>query len=109
MFNVIVAIFSLAIGLLIYKLYLEHKMTMKRKEIASKLSIDIIPGNLFDPEIMIKSGHCKVKGKDTIIIDNLLSSQEQSEVIIQTLKKFDLESIYLPPWIRGRLESENSI
>ena len=28
MFNVIVAIFSLAIGLLIYKLYLEHK---KRK------------------------------------------------------------------------------
>ena len=79
------------------------------KEIASKLSIDIIPGNLFDPEIMIKSGHCKVKGRDTIIIDNLLSSQEQSEVIIQALKKFDLESIYLPPWIRGRLESENSI
>ena len=79
------------------------------KEIASKLSIDIISGNLFDPEIMIKSGHCKVKGRDTIIIDNLLSSQEQSEIIIQTLKKFDLESIYLPPWIRGRLESENSI
>ena len=79
------------------------------KEIASKLSIDIIPGNLFDPEIMVKSGHCKVKGRDTIIIDNLLSSQEQSEVIIQTLKKFDLESIYLPPWIRERLESENSI
>ena len=79
------------------------------KEIASKLSIDVIPGNLFDPEIMIKSGHCKVKGRDTIIIDNLLSSQEQSEVIIQALKKFDLESIYLPPWIRERLESENSI
>ena len=59
MFNVIVVIFSLAIGLLIYKLYLEHKMTMKRKEIASKLSIDIIPGNLFDPEIMIKKRNAK--------------------------------------------------
>ena len=79
------------------------------KTIATELSIDIIPGNLFDPEIMIKSGHCKVKGKDTIIIDNLLSSQEQSEVIIQALKKFNIESIYLPPWIRERLESENSI
>lgn len=79
------------------------------KEIASKLSIDIIPGNLFDPEIMIKSGHCKVKGKNTIIIDSLLSSQEQSEVIIQALKKFNVESIYLPPWIRERLEPENSI
>ena len=32
MINVIVAIWLLAIGLLIYKLYLEHKMAMKRKE-----------------------------------------------------------------------------
>ena len=32
MFNVVVAIFSLAIGLLIYKLYLGYKMAMKRKE-----------------------------------------------------------------------------
>ena len=79
------------------------------KKIATELSIDIIPSNLFDPEIMIKSGHCKVKGKDTIIIDNLLSSQEQGEVIIQALKKFNMESIYLPPWIRERLEPENSI
>ena len=79
------------------------------KKIATELSIDIIPGNLFDPEIMIKSGHCKVKGKDTIIIDNLLSSQEQGEVIIKALKKFNMESIYLPPWIRERLEPENSI
>ena len=79
------------------------------KKIATELSIDIIPGNLFDPEIMIKSGHCKVKGKNTIIIDSLLSSQEQSEVIIQALKKFNIESIYLPPWIRERLEPEDSI
>ena len=35
MFNVIVVIFSLAIGFLIYKLYLDHKMTMKRKEMIS--------------------------------------------------------------------------
>ena len=79
------------------------------KEIASQLSIDIITSNLFDPEIIVKSGHCKVKGKNIIIIDSLLSSQEQSEVIIQALKKFNMESIYLPPWIRERLESENSI
>ena len=79
------------------------------KKIAAELSIDIIPGNLFDPEIMIKSGHCKVKGKNIIIIDSLLSSQEQSEVIIQALKNFNMESIYLPPCIRERLEPENSI
>ena len=79
------------------------------KEIAAELSIDIITDSLFDPEIIVKSGYCKVKGKNTIIIDSLLSSQEQSEVIIQALKKFNLESVYLPPWIRERLEPENSI
>jgi hypothetical protein len=79
------------------------------KKIAAELSIDIITVNLFDPEIVVKSGHCKVKGKNTIIIDSLLSSQEQKEVIIQVLKKFNIESIYLPPWIRERLEPENSI
>jgi hypothetical protein len=79
------------------------------KEVATKLSIDIIFGNLFDPEIMITSGYCKIRGKNTIIIDNILSSQEQSEIIIQTLKKFDLESVYLPSWIRERIESDNSI
>ena len=79
------------------------------KEIASQLSIDIITSNLFDPEIIVKSGHCKVKGKNIIIIDSMLSSQEQSEVIIRALRKFDMESIYLPPWIRERLESDNSI
>ena len=79
------------------------------KKIAEGLSIDIITGSLFDPEIIVKSGHCKVKGKNIIIIDSLLSSQEQSEVIIQALKKFNVESIYLPPWIRERLEPENSI
>ena len=35
MFNIIVVIFSLVIGLLIYILYLEHKMAMKRKEMLS--------------------------------------------------------------------------
>ena len=79
------------------------------KKIASELSINIITGSLFDSEITVKSGHCKVNGKNTIIIDSLLSNQEQSEIIIQTLKKFNLESIYLPPWIRERLELENSI
>ena len=79
------------------------------KKIAEDLSIDIITGSLFDSEIIVKSGHCKVRGKNTIIIDSLLSSQEQSEVIIQALKNFNMESIYLPPWIRERLESENSI
>lgn len=79
------------------------------KEAAGKLSIDIVTDSLFDPEIMIESGYCKVKGKKIIIIDRLLSIEDQSEIILQTLKKFDLEFVYLPSWIRERIESDNTI
>ena len=79
------------------------------KEAASKLSIDIVTDSLFDPEIMIQSGYCKVKGKRMIILDNLLSIEEQNEVILQTLKRFNLEDIYLPSWIRERTESDSNI
>ena len=78
------------------------------KKAAGKLSIDIVIDNLFDPEIMIKSGYCKVKGKKMIILDKLSSIEEQSEIIFQTLKKFDLESVYLPSWIREHIESDNT-
>lgn len=79
------------------------------KEAANKLSIEIVTDSLFDPEVMIQSGYCKVKGKKMIILDNLLSIEEQNEVILQTLKKFDMEDIYLPSWIRERLESDSNI
>ena len=79
------------------------------KKVAGKLSINIVIDNLFDPEIMIQSGYCKVQGEKMIILDKLLSIEEQSEVILQTLKKFNLESIYVPSWIREHIESDNNI
>ena len=79
------------------------------KEAANKLSIEIVTDSLFDPEVMIQSGYCKVKGKKMIILDNLLSIAEQNEVILQTLKKFEMEDIYLPSWIRERIESDSNI
>ena len=79
------------------------------KKTADKLSIDIVTDNLFDSEIMIQSGFCKVKGKKMIVLDKLLSIEEQNEVVIQALKKFNLESIYLPSWIREHIESDNNI
>ena len=37
------------------------------KGVTDRLSIEIITDNLFDPEITVQSGHCKIKGKNTII------------------------------------------
>ena len=79
------------------------------KEAATRLSIEIVTRNLFDQEISIQSGYCKFKGKDMIIIDEQLTPEEQVEVILNTLKQFDLETIYLPSWIRENIESGRSV
>jgi hypothetical protein len=79
------------------------------KEVAARLSIEIVTKNLFDQEISIQSGYCKAKGKDMVILDKQLTPEEQVEVILNTLKQFDLETIYLPSWIRESIESDRSI
>ena len=78
------------------------------KGVTDRLSIDIITDRLFDSEITVQSGLCKVKGKNIIIIDKLLSLEEQIETILHVINKFNLEIIYVPLWIREHLETNNT-
>ena len=74
------------------------------KTVAKNLAIEIEMANLNDEDFQIQSGYCKLKGKDLILLDKNSSPQEQSEVILQALKNFDLENIYIAPWIREFIE-----
>ena len=77
------------------------------KTVAGKLAIKIEIANLNDQEFLIQSGYCKMNGKDLILLDKNCSLQEQYEVILQTLKKFDLENIYVASWIREFIDQES--
>ena len=78
------------------------------KSVTGKLTIEIEITDLNDQEFQIQSGYCKMNGKDLILLDKNLSLQEQAEVILKTLKNFDLENIYVASWIREHLELESS-
>ena len=78
------------------------------KSVTGKLAIEIEITDLNDQEFQIQSGYCKMNGKDLILLDKNLSLQEQAEVILKTLKNFDLENIYVASWIREHLEIESS-
>ena len=78
------------------------------KSVTGKLAIEVEITDLNDQEFQIQSGYCKMKGKDLILLDKNLSLQEQAEVILKTLKNFDLENIYVASWIREHLELESS-
>ena len=78
------------------------------KSVAEKLAIEIEIVNLNNQEFKMQSGHCKMNGKDLILLDKNISLQEQSEIILQTLKNFDLEDIYVASWIREFIELEGN-
>ena len=78
------------------------------KSVAEKLEIQIEIVNLNNQEFQMQSGYCKMNGKDLILLDKNISLQEQSEILLQTLKNFDLEDIYVASWIREFIELEDN-
>jgi len=78
------------------------------KSVAEKLAIEIEVVDLNNQEFQIQSGYCKMNGKDLILLDKNISLQEQSEILLQTLKNFDLEDIYVASWIREFIELEGN-
>ena len=78
------------------------------KSVAEKLAIKIEIVNLNNQEFQMQSGYCKMNGKDLILLDKNISLQEQSEILLQTLKNFDLGDIYVASWIREFIELEDN-
>jgi len=78
------------------------------KEAAEKLSIKIEVANLNDQEFAIQSGYCKLNGEDLIILDKNLPDEEHVLVILNTLKKFNLDDIYVADWIREKIDTDKT-
>jgi len=83
-----------------------HARLEDLKAVTAKLSIEIEFGNFADDDFPIESGFCRVKGKNLIILDKKLDPESQGEIIIKALENFDLETIYVPSWIREQLEKK---
>jgi riboflavin synthase alpha subunit len=78
------------------------------KEAAKKLSIKIEVNNLSHQEFSINSGYCKLNGESLIILDKNLSDEEHLIVILNTLKMFNLDNIYIADWIRKKIDADKT-
>jgi riboflavin synthase alpha subunit len=78
------------------------------KEVAKKLSIKIEVTNFNDQEFAIQSGYCKLNGESLIILDKNLPDEEHLRVILNTLKNFNLETIYVANWIREKIDTNKT-
>jgi hypothetical protein len=51
-------------------------------------------------------GYCRVRGQDFVIIDKMAATQDKIQVLVDALKRHDLDHIYILPSLRKILEAE---
>jgi hypothetical protein len=85
-----------------------HTRLEDLKAVAEKLSIEIETGSFTNEDVSTQSGFCRIKGKNLIILDKKLNPESQAEIILESLENFNLETIYVPSWIREQLGKKPS-
>ncbi len=73
------------------------------KELAEKLGVTVSEQNLRSTGIKAKSGICKVKGKNILIIENQLPFKDKNEILAACLSKLPHENIFIVPALRDFL------
>ena len=74
------------------------------KDLADKLNVEIIYENMGWDELSITGGLCKVKGKYKVYVDQSQSVEKQIEILVKALAAFNINGIYMLPFIREILE-----
>jgi hypothetical protein len=73
------------------------------KDLAEKLALNVSDQNLRTAGIKVKSGMCKVKGKDMFIMDKHKSIHKKIKILVAQLADMPHEDIYLIPAVRELL------
>jgi hypothetical protein len=75
------------------------------KELADKMDIMVSEQNLSTVDVPVKSGYCKVKGRQRFIIDKHLTLYKKNKILATFLSRYPIEDIYVAPKVREFLES----
>ena len=76
------------------------------KDLAEKLEITVSEQNFRNTGIKVKSGLCKVKGKNLFIMDKHKSIHKKIDALVSQLVEFPHEDLYVMPAIREILEKK---
>jgi len=70
------------------------------KDLAEKLGIAVSEQNLRKSGISVKSGLCKVKGKQIFVMDKHKSINNKNIILTSFIKELPHENIYVVPAVR---------
>ena len=73
------------------------------KDLAEKLAVTVTEQNLRTAGIKVKSGLCKVKGKDLFVMDKHKSIHKKIKILAAQLARMPHEDVYVIPAVREML------
>ena len=76
------------------------------KDLAEKLEIHVTEKNLRTAGIKVKSGFCKVKGKNTFIMDKHKSVHKKIKILASHLAQIPHENVFIVPAVRELLDKQ---
>ena len=76
------------------------------KDLAEKFEITVSEQNFRTTGIKVKSGLCKVKGKNLFVMDKHKSVHKKIDILASYLTEFPHEDLYIIPAIREILEKK---
>jgi len=79
------------------------------KDLAEKLEIDVSEQNLRIAGIAVKSGLCKVKGRNMFIMDKHKSVRKKIKILASHLAEIPHENLFIVPAIRELLEKQKEL
>lgn len=81
-----------------------ERLLAELKTVVERCGISCELHDLSDNELNIRSGLCEVDSGRKLILDSRLSETGKIKIIIETLKSENLDSIFIPPAVRGVIE-----
>jgi len=79
------------------------------KDLAEKLEIAVSEQNFRMTGIKVKSGLCKVKGRNLFIMDKHKSIQKKIKILAYHLAEIPHENVFIVPAIRELLEKHSKV
>jgi len=79
------------------------KLYQHLKELAEKLGVPVQEQSFKQMSLPVKSGHCRVKGKDLFIMDKNISLAKKNSMLVNFLSTQPHENIFIPPAVRELL------
>ena len=77
-------------------------------KLAARLGIDVRFDSFDAKALELRGGFCTLRGNPVIVLDSTLPLLDKIGVLVEALKLFDLEAIYVPAVLRGLTATRSS-